>query len=110
MSKIIEVKTLPEFFWAQALDLKPFEVRYNDRDYRVGDILWQREWSPYGGYTGRALVRSISYVLADPAYCKEGFVVLGLCKLPPVLMEKVKVLQGNAGPRAERHGHGLAPH
>lgn len=78
MSKVHEVKTLPEFFWPQVAGLKPFEVRFNDRGYQEGDILRQAEWSPSGGYTGRTLDREITYVLDDPAYCKEGFVVLGL--------------------------------
>lgn len=73
-----EVKTAPEFFWPQVAGYKPFEVRRNDRDFHAGDILRQREWSPHGGYTGKVLDREISYVLDDPAYCKEGFVVLGL--------------------------------
>ena len=75
---IHEVKTMPEYFQAGADGRKPFEVRYNDRGYKVGDVLRQREWSPFGGYTGRSLDREITYVLDDPDFCKEGFVVLGL--------------------------------
>lgn len=78
MNKVHEVKTLPENFWPQVGGYKPFEVRYNDRGYEVGDRLRQREWSPHGGYTGCVLDREITYVLDDPRYCKEGFVVLGL--------------------------------
>lgn len=76
--KVHEVKTLPKYFQPQAEGLKSFEVRRNDRDYQVGDILRQKEWTQEGGYTGRALDREIVYVLDDPTYCKEGFVVLGL--------------------------------
>ncbi len=79
MSKIHEVKTLPENFWPQVAGYKPFEVRRNDRGYQPGDVLRQREYSPHhGGYTGRVLDREITYVLDNPDYCKEGFVVLGL--------------------------------
>lgn len=79
--KVHEVKTLEENFWPQVEGLKPFEVRYNDRDYQVGDILHQREWSLQTGYyTGRSISRIITYVLKDPAYCKKGFVILGLKK------------------------------
>lgn len=76
--KVHEVKTLPKYFQPQAEGLKPFEVRHNDRGYQVGDILRQKEWTQESGYTGRTLDMEIIYVLDDSAYCKEGFVVLGL--------------------------------
>ena len=43
--------------------LKPFEIRENDRDYKVGDILWLREYDKMGakwgdgtGYSGREIL------------------------------------------------------
>ena len=78
-----DLKTLPEYFEAVDSGAKPFEVRFNDRDFKVGDVLNLREYSD-GGYTGRALHREISYVLDAPAYCKEGFVVLGLAPIERV--------------------------
>ena len=78
--KIHELKTLPEFFEAVDSGAKPFEVRFNDRGFKVGDHLCLREYSN-GAYTGRVLHREISYVLDAPAYCKEGFVVLGLAPI-----------------------------
>lgn len=78
MSKIHEVKILPEFFCHGVMGRKPFEVRRNDRGYKDGNILRELEWPPYGGCTGRVLEREITYVLDNPDYCKEGFVVLGL--------------------------------
>lgn len=92
MSKIHEVKTLPKYFWAGAKGRKPFEVRRNDRDYKVGDTLREREWSPYGGYTGRTMEREITYVLADPEYCKEGYVVLGLRETEAARRETERVV------------------
>lgn len=76
--KTIEVKTGPGYFRLGLSGDKPFEVRFNDRDYQVGDILREKEWDPHGGYTGRIHDRKITYVLDDPTYCKEGYVVLGL--------------------------------
>lgn len=78
MSKIHEVKTGPGYFRLGLSGDKPFEVRRDDRGYEVGDILREKEWSPHGGYTGRVHERKITFVLRDPDYCKEGFVVMGL--------------------------------
>lgn len=75
--KIHDLKTLPEYFEAVDSGAKPFEVRFNDRDFKVGDLLCLREYVD-GEHTGRALYREVTYVLSNPDYCKEGFVVLGL--------------------------------
>lgn len=57
---------------------KRFEVRRNDRDYKVGDFLRLREIDSLGNYTGRYLVRSVIYLLDDDYYVKDGYVILGL--------------------------------
>ena len=72
------LKTLPPYFIAVENGTKTFEVRFNDRGYKVGDILYLQEFVPPETYTSRERRREVSYVLDDPAYCKEGFVILGL--------------------------------
>lgn len=71
------LKTAPVFFEASAAGLKGFEVRKNDRPYNTGDYVALNEWSGEG-YTGRCTLHKIVYILSDPEYCKEGYVVLGL--------------------------------
>ena len=75
-----ELKTWPEFFKRVINCDKDFEIRKDDRDFRVGDILWLREWDPVTfTYSGRELHRQIKYMTekGNP-WVKEGFVVLGL--------------------------------
>ncbi len=48
-----ELKALPIFFQHIWNGTRTFEVRKNDRDYRIGDTLYLREWSPETGYTNR---------------------------------------------------------
>lgn len=85
------VKALPEYFDSLADYSKPFEVRKNDRPYRVGDFLAVNEWSPVpidggtfgipadgGLYSGRSAVFEITYILDDTRYVKDGYVILGL--------------------------------
>lgn len=78
MSKEHVVKTLTKFFEPACDGRKPFEVRINDRDYEVGDVLVQKEWDSIGGFSGYETRSTITYVLDDPAYCRPGYVVLGL--------------------------------
>ena len=63
------LKIYPEYYEAVKSGKKPFEVRKNDRDFKVGDILALNEFDPLEGekgqYTGRATFQRISYILAD---------------------------------------------
>lgn len=74
---IHDLKTLPQFYQAVITGAKPFEVRWNDRGYKVGDILQLWEWSEQTGYTGRSCRKIVTYTLDDPEYVKEGFIIMG---------------------------------
>jgi hypothetical protein len=78
--KTHELKTWPEPFDAMERGLKPFEIRRNDRDYRIGDILRLREWRPADEqYTGRELLRKVVFILDNPQFgIKNGFVVMAV--------------------------------
>ncbi|MDF2608971.1 MAG: hypothetical protein K0R92_445 [Lachnospiraceae bacterium] len=78
------IKTLSQYFRDVKSGKKNFELRKNDRDYKVGDIVILEEWIPdgifTGGYTGQVLVRRIQYILSN---CEEfglrdGYCILGL--------------------------------
>ena len=44
--KVHELKILPEYYKAQKAGKKNFEIRKNDRDYKVGDKLVLKEYDP----------------------------------------------------------------
>ena len=71
------LKTMPQFFDDVRSEKKTFEVRFNDRDFHEGDILHLQE---YNGteLTGWEIRANVTYVLDDPRFCKEGFVVMGI--------------------------------
>ena len=74
------LKIKPEYYRAIERGEKTFEVRFNDRDYKKYDVLHLQEWCG-GEYTGREIIADVSYLLDDPDYCKDGFVVMGLTNI-----------------------------
>lgn len=77
--KIHEVKIGATFFEEAACGKKNFELRRNDRGYRVGDLLELQEYRD-GGYTGRTCRKLITYMLEDYTGLQEGYCILG-CEL-----------------------------
>ncbi len=82
-----DLKTWPEFFADLMIGDKTFELRKNDRDFKLGDTLLLREWNPKTKeYTGRRALRRIVYMLAQRAGAgcaadfglREGYAILGI--------------------------------
>lgn len=74
--KVHKVKTSSQFFPAAKNGMKPFELRINDRDYRVGDMLEQEEYKD-GERTGKKIYQEIIYVLKDYKGMEPGYCILG---------------------------------
>lgn len=61
-----ELKTWPEYFQAIFENKKTFELRVNDRNYQVGEILLLREFDPETKqYSGREIKRYVTYIAAN---------------------------------------------
>ncbi len=73
-----ELKCWPEFFGPILSGDKRFDIRFGDRDFRIGDTLYLREWDPAtSSYTGRAMSKRISYIMRGPLFgLKPGWVIL----------------------------------
>ena len=77
--KIHELKISPKYFEDVDANKKRFELRKDDRDYQVGDLIALKEYEN-GEYTGREIkYLPIVYILRDvPEYgLKEGYCILG---------------------------------
>ena len=60
-------------------NLKGFEVRKNDRDYKVNDFIGLNELTPDNkSYTERWTLVKISYIFSNTDFLKDGYVILGL--------------------------------
>lgn len=75
---IHELKILPEYFREVVCQNKRFELRKDDRDYRIGDWLMLKEYKD-GEYTGKGAGFKISYILRNcPQYgLMDGYCILG---------------------------------
>ncbi|MEG1894614.1 MAG: DUF3850 domain-containing protein [Oscillospiraceae bacterium] len=74
-----KVKILPEYFNAMAEGRKSFEVRKDDRPYKVGDTMLLEEWlpPPDNKYTGRWISGDILLKLKNE-YCRDGYCILSI--------------------------------
>lgn len=76
-----ELKILPRWFEDVLTGKKNFEIRRNDRDFKVGDYLLLKEYEPaIAKFSGREILKRIQYIYeGDGTYgLSEEFCVLGL--------------------------------
>jgi hypothetical protein len=75
------LKTWPVFFAEVATGAKTFEIRKNDRDFRVGDVLILAEYDPdtgiYSGYELRVIV-NYSVMLDSIPGMPKGFIGMSI--------------------------------
>lgn len=85
------LKTDPSVFQAVWDGAKTFEIRFNDRDFEVGDLLILRETVSTGAemkagkaliFTHRSIRAIVSHVLRGPIYgLQDGWVILSLANI-----------------------------
>jgi hypothetical protein len=74
-----KLKTWPEYFDKVRDGIKRFEVRKNDRDFQVGDILTLEEYNPIEcKFTGRWYLARVDYILQGGFGLKKGYCVMGI--------------------------------
>lgn len=77
MEKKIVLKLNAKYYDDVLTGKKPFEIRYDDRQYNVGDYLVMREWNnDKEEYTGRIMILRITYISTYKQ--QPGYVVLGI--------------------------------
>lgn len=73
-----ELKTYPKYFENVISGRKKFEVRKNDRNFCVGDMLILKEWDNII-YSGREVKTEVIYMLDDKFIgIQPGYVVMGI--------------------------------
>lgn len=78
-------------FWADLWDFKTTaQLRQDDRQYRVGDVLDLREYNPSFGFTGMNCKRRVTHILRHedvPYGVRRGWCILSTAKMDGCLSE-----------------------
>lgn len=79
-----ELKCWPKYFAAIRAGEKNFEIRRNDRDFQVGDMLVLQEFDPEtDAYTGQTETRMVRFLLSEEDRgVIHGFVAIGFAAAP----------------------------
>lgn len=73
------LKTIQPYFSEVESGNKTFEVRKDDRNFQVGDVLFLQEYDKEkNSYSGKELEFVVIYILKDFPAIKKGYVVLGI--------------------------------
>jgi hypothetical protein len=77
------LKTLPEYFMEVKSGRKTFELRLNDRNFKVGDVLILQEYdSDKDELTNRWIEKEVSYILFGGKFgLQAGHCIMGLCEV-----------------------------
>jgi len=75
--RVHDLKTVKPYFGLLQEGVKDFEIRFDDKDFLVDDILNLQEYK-YGEVTGECVQKRIKYILRRFEGLQTGYVVLGL--------------------------------
>ena len=105
------LKSIQPYFDLFAQQIKGFELRKDDRNFKVGDILVQREWillpdsrSRQGAYSDLLHVSRVDYILSakdfsdalQPGYVAMNATLIGCLKLPDFNIPNEKIYEENS--------------
>lgn len=77
---IHELKTNIEYFKQTFFGHKDWEIRRNDRDFKLGDVLILKEWNEdKKEFTGREIGRTISFIFNGGKYgLEDDYVIMSI--------------------------------
>ena len=76
---VIELKCWSDSFQAMKAGSKRFDFRKNDRPYKIGATLFQREWNPDTGYTGDVLYHEVTFLIEGGIFgIPEGYCIVSV--------------------------------
>lgn len=101
-----ELKVWKQFYPELQAGTKTFEVRINDRNYQVGDMLILQEYDPlHQVYTGQVLYRRVTYILHGGKLAgmtfgiDAGYVIMAIAPIRGI------ITQARKGPKKKPCDH-----
>jgi transcription antitermination factor NusG len=88
-----ELKIKSEYFMGVVKDIKKAEIRYNDRNYQVGDFLVLYEIDEDGSRTGNQCTVIVSHILDDTEYLRDGYVMLSIAIIPRFILNEERTMK-----------------
>ena len=74
-----ELKCHRQYFNDVWYGRKPYEVRYDDRGYAVGDVLILRDYDPQtDNYSGASIRALVTHILRGFVGLQQGYIVMGI--------------------------------
>lgn len=75
-----DLKTWTEHYQNVIRGLKPWEIRLNDRDYKVGDILNLKEYFPnLNEFSGESTLFEVTHILHGGQFgIEKGFCIMSI--------------------------------
>lgn len=87
--KIHHLKTWPEYFRAVVSGAKKVEIRKDDRDFRVDDVLCLEEYDiNTGKFTGEKITVKVTHCLRGQPWVPDGYVAMSIT---PVYIDESQV-------------------
>lgn len=83
-NKVHCVKILPENFENVLSKKMSFQIRKDDREYKLGDCMYLQEFIE--DYTGRSLPVKINHILKENEGLRDGYVLLNIEVLGLLIM------------------------
>jgi len=77
LPRVHDLKTVKPYFGLMQEGVKDFDIRFDDKDFLVGDTLNFQEYK-YRDLTGECVQKRIKYILRKFKGLQKGYVVLGL--------------------------------
>lgn len=71
-----------------SLGFKTFELRHNDRDYKVGDILMLCDFQE-GKYNKRFIIVKVTYVLSELIGLCHGYIIMGISPISDLTSDDI---------------------
>lgn len=84
-----ELKIKSEYFMDVVKNIKKAEIRYNDRNYQVGDLLILHEIDDHDNYNGNHCSVIVSHILDNAQYLRDGYVMLSIAVISRFILNEV---------------------